>query len=145
MAKVLQITFDCADPLGLGEFWCEVLGYVRESPPEAETWEEQLRLWKVPESEWNSRNAIIDPEGASPRIYFQRVPEGKSAKNRLHLDIRQVPGLTGEERMAAFEQRAAELVAMGAERVQRLDDNPATGDLGIIVMRDPEGNEFCLD
>lgn len=145
MAKVLQITFDCADPLGLGEFWCEVLGYVRESPPEAETWEEQLRLWKVPESEWNSRNAIIDPEGVSPRIYFQRVPEGKSAKNRLHLDIRQAPGLTGEERMAAFEQRAAELVAMGAERVQRFDADPDSFELGFIVMRDPEGNEFCLD
>lgn len=145
MAKVLQVTFDCADPKGLGEFWCEVLGYVRESPPDAETWEEQLVLWGVPESEWNSRNAIVDPDGVGPRIFFQRVPEGKSAKNRVHLDVRQAPDLADAERMEAYEQRAAELVALGARRVQRFDPDPATGEIGFIVMQDPEGNEFCLD
>ena len=145
MARVLQITFDCADPKGLGDFWCEVLEYERENPPDADTWEEQLQLWGVSESEWNSRNAIVDPEGQGPRIFFQRVPEGKSAKNRVHLDVRLAPELRGDERMAAYEQRAAELVALGAERVQRFDPDPQTNEVGFIVMRDPEGNEFCLD
>lgn len=145
MATQLQITFDCADPKGLGEFWCEVLGYEREKPPQAETWEEQLVLWDLPRDEWNAFNAIVDPEGARPRIFFQRVPEGKTAKNRLHLDIRHAPELRGDERMAEYERRAAELVALGAERVQRFDPDPVSNEIGFIVMRDPEGNEFCLD
>jgi hypothetical protein len=77
-------------------------------------------------------------------LFFQKVPEGKTAKNRLHLDVRAAPGLQGDERMAALEAECARLVALGATRVQRYDPAPPM-DAGHIVMADPGGNEFCLD
>ena len=141
----IQITFDAADPLALGEFWAAVLGYERESPPDAATWEEQLTAWGVPEHLWNSRNAIVDPTGRRPRIFIQQVPEPKTAKNRLHLDVRCAPGLTGAEREAALEKEADRVVALGATIVHREPPAPENGEAGWIVCQDPEGNEFCLD
>ena len=141
--REFQLTFDVADPLALGEFWCAALGYVRESPPEKETWEEQLAAWGVPEDQWNSRNAIVDPNGQGPRIFIQQVPEPKIAKNRLHLDVRAAPGLHGDARMAALEAECERLVALGASRDRRVE--PTAIDAGHIVMADPEGNELCLD
>jgi len=77
-----------------------------------------------------------------PRLFFQRVPEGKVVKNRLHLDVRGT-GLVGEERLAALEAECARLVALGAVRVRLL---PADGDNeSCLVMQDIEGNEFDLD
>ncbi|MCG6567796.1 VOC family protein [Tessaracoccus sp. ZS01] len=140
-----QVTFDCADPLALGQFWCEVLGYVREAPPEFDTWEEQLVAWGVPRDQWNSINAIIDPDGVRPRVFFQRVPEGKVVKNRLHLDVRVAPGQVGADRMDVLEAECGRLVDLGARRVRREEPAPDNGDAGWIVMQDPEGNEFCLD
>src|SRR6266851_5388693 len=87
--------------------------------------------------------ACIDPSGAGPRLFFQRVPEGKVVKNRLHLDVRVGTGLVGEERLAALEAECARLVALGAVRVRLLpadDDNESC-----LVMQDIEGNEFDLD
>ncbi len=77
-------------------------------------------------------------------MFFQQVPEGKTAKNRVHLDVRAAPGLEGEERMAALE---AECDAAGrpGRRPGRSGSSPAASSAGHIVMRDPEGNEFCLD
>jgi len=72
------------------------------------------------------------------------VPEGKVAKNRLHLDVRAAPGLEGEERMAALEAECERLTALGASRVRRFEPEPPMSH-GFIVMQDPEGNEFCLD
>ena len=75
------------------------------------------------------------------------VPEGargKTAKNRLHLDVRAAPGLEGDERMAALEDDCARLVALGASRVERHEPDPPLSH-GFLVMADPEGNEFCLD
>ena len=66
----------------------------------------------------------IDPTGAGPRLFFQQVPEGKAAKNRLHLDVRAAPGLEGEERMAALEAECERLVALGATRVERHEPAP---------------------
>lgn len=143
MTREFQVTFDAADPLGLGNFWCEVLGYVRETPPDRDTWDEQLEFWGVPRSEWNSRNVIVDPEGKGPRIFIQRVPEGKLGKNRLHLDVRSFSDLRGDARMEALRAEASRLVALGAETVEEFP--PSDFDIGWIVMRDPEGNEFCLD
>nr|WP_243731723.1 VOC family protein [Nocardioides ochotonae] len=77
-------------------------------------------------------------------MFFQRVPEAKSVKNRIHLDVRAAPGLTGEERMAALEAEAERLVALGARRLERHEPAPPMG-AGHLVMSDPEGNEFCLD
>jgi hypothetical protein len=72
------------------------------------------------------------------------VPEGKTAKNRLHLDVRAAPGLQGDERMAALEAECDRLVALGGIRLQRHEPEPPMS-AGFIVMTDPEGNEFCLD
>ena len=72
------------------------------------------------------------------------MPEGKAAKNRVHLDVRAAPGLQGEERMAALEAESDRLVALGGTRVHRYDPAPPM-DAGHIVMLDPAGNEFCLD
>ena len=143
MIRTFQLTFDAADPLTLGEFWCEVLGYVREAPPNKASWPEQLEFWGVPEEDWNSRNAIVDPVGEGPRIFFQRVPEPKTAKNRLHIDVRVAPELRGEERMGELRALAKRLCRKGA---QVLTEFPPDGvDICFIVMQDPEGNEFCLD
>jgi hypothetical protein len=98
----------------------------------------------VPEEQRNGRSAVEDPDGRGPRLFFQRVPEGKAAKNRVHLDVRAAPGLQGEERMAALEAECDRLVALGAARVHRHEPEPPLG-AGHIVMTDPEGNEFCLD
>ncbi len=84
-----------------------------------------------------------DPDGNGPRLFFQKVPEGKTAKNRVHLDVRAAPGLEAEARMAALEQECERLVPLGATRVQRFE--PEQQGAGHIVMQDPEGNEFCLD
>jgi hypothetical protein len=125
--KQFQVTFDCAEPERVARFWCEVLGYVVPPPSESQ----------------DSWSACVDPSGVGPRLYFQRVPEGKVVKNRLHLDVRVGTGLVGEERLATLEAECARLVALGAVRVRLLvadEDNESC-----MVMQDIEGNEFCLD
>jgi hypothetical protein len=81
-----------------------------------------------------SIGAIVDPDRVGPRILFLRVPEQKSVKNRLHLDIR--AGRTDGEKDA----KIAELTAVGASEIRRVDEN---GDWW-MVLADPEGNEFCV-
>jgi hypothetical protein len=144
MAREVQVTFDCADPGALATFWAEVLGYRLDEPPEGfATWDEALDAWGVPPELRNSRSAVHHPEGKGPRLFFQQVPEGKTVKNRVHLDVRAAPGLDAEDRMAALEAECERLVALGASRFRRIE--PTAMDAGIIVMQDPEGNEFCLD
>ncbi|WP_125777758.1 VOC family protein [Antribacter gilvus] len=121
MASVrqVQVTFDCAEPERVARFWSEALGYVQDEA------------------------SASDPTGVGPRLYFQRVPEGKVVKNRVHLDVRVGTGLVGEERVAALEAECARLVALGAVRVRLLladEENESC-----LVMQDVEGNEFCLD
>jgi hypothetical protein len=145
MARDVQITFDCADPAGLAAFWAEALGYRVQDPPAGfDSWDQALEAMGVPPEHRNDASAVIDPDGAGPRLFFQRVPEGKQAKNRVHLDVRAAPGATGDERMAALEAEAERLVGRGATRVRRHEPGPPM-DAGHIVMADPEGNEFCLD
>ncbi len=98
----------------------------------------------MPPEERNSRSAALPLDGNGPRLFFQRVPEGKTAKNRLHLDVRAAPGLEGDARMAALEAEAERLGALGASRVRRFEPGQEMS-AGFIVMTDPEGNEFCLD
>lgn len=127
--RTVQVTFDCAHPRALAEFWKAVLGYV--DPPGAED--------EPDDGDW----AVQDPHGVGPRLFFQRVPEGKTVKNRLHLDVRVGTGLTGDERLAALEAEADRLEPLGARRVQLLladEENESC-----LVMQDVEGNEFCLD
>ena len=144
MTREIQVTFDCADPGTLAEFWAQALGGVIPPPPEGfSTWDDFLAARGVPAERRNDASAVEDPEGRTPRIFFQRVPEGKVVKNRVHLDVRAAPGLEGEDRMAALEAAADALVAIGAVRVERFE--PGGLGAGHLVMRDPEGNEFCLD
>lgn len=121
-----------------------VLGYrLQEPPPAFDSWEQALEAMGVPPEHRNDASALVDPEGKPPRVFFQRVPERKTAKNRVHLDVRAAPGLEGEARMAALEAEAERLVALGATRVARHEPAPPM-DGGHLVMHDPEGNEFCL-
>jgi catechol 2,3-dioxygenase-like lactoylglutathione lyase family enzyme len=153
VSRHIQITFDAHDPQALSSFWRDVLGYVHPGPPGIElpegadplaAWDDFLARIGVPKEQRNTRSAIEDPAGHGPRVFFQQVPEGKVAKNRVHLDVRAAPGLAGAERMAALEAECDRLVALGAKRVRRDEPAPPMG-AGLIVMTDPEGNEFCLD
>ena len=140
--KPFQVTFDCADPERVARFWCAVLGYVVPPPPPGfASWDEFDR--SLPPARQGSAFACVDPTGVGPRLYFQRVPEGKAVKNRLHLDVRVGTGLVGDERLAVLEAESARLVALGAVRVRLMR---ADGfDESCQVMQDVEGNEFCLD
>jgi hypothetical protein len=140
--KQVQVTFDCAEPERVARFWCEVLGYVVPPPPEGfASWDEVNRT--LPAEQQGSKFACVDPSGVGPRLFFQRVPEGKVVKNRVHLDVRTATGLVGDERVAVLEAECARLVALGGARVRLLR---ADGfDESCLVMQDVEGNEFCLD
>ncbi|HET8958861.1 VOC family protein [Nocardioides sp.] len=140
--REFQVTFDCAEPERVGRFWCEVLGYVVPPAPEGfATWEEFDR--SQPPEEQGSWFACVDPSGEGPRLYFQRVPEGKVVKNRVHLDVRVGTGLVGEERLAVLQAEGARLETLGARRVllQLADEENES----CLTMQDIEGNEFCLD
>ena len=112
MATGVQVTFDCAHPLKQARFWSEALHYRLPEPTGDDDWA-----------------AIEDPDGAGPRFYFQRVPEGKVAKNRMHLDL----NVGGEPGVS--------LEVLGAS-----DDRGAIEQDGEywVRMNDPEGNEFCV-
>jgi hypothetical protein len=137
-----QVTFDCAEPERLALFWCEVLGYVVPPSPRG------FASWAafdaaLPPEQQGSAYACVDPDGVGPRLFFQRVPEGKVVKNRVHLDVRVGTGLVGEERLAALEAACARLLPLGASRVRLLVADGVNE--SCLVMQDPEGNEFCLD
>jgi predicted enzyme related to lactoylglutathione lyase len=133
MATPVQVTFDAARPHDLGAFWCAVLGYVEQPPPPGfDTWDDALDAFGIDRSDPDRAYAIVDPDGAGPRVFFQKVPEGKTAKNRAHLDVN-----VGADAMHA---RAEELVKLGGEILGEFDEPGGHW----ITMRDPEGNEFCL-
>jgi hypothetical protein len=139
MSKRVQVTFDAADPHALGAWWAELLGYEVEDGHDFITGLIDAGL--VTESDvvridgrlrFADAVAASDPGGTGPRLYFQRVPEGKAAKNRVHLDVPAAP----EDLDAAVDR----LVSTGATLV----DHGTQGDHRWAVMQDPEGNEFCL-
>jgi hypothetical protein len=140
--RQFQVTFDCADPERVARFWCEVLGYVVPPPPEGfATWGDFDRsLPSEHQGEWFACN---DPSGTGPRLFFQRVPEGKTVKNRVHLDVRVGTGLVGDERLATLEAECKRLIALGAVHVRTLYADEINE--SCIVMQDIEGNEFDLD
>jgi hypothetical protein len=91
-ARQFQVTFDCAVPERVARFWCDVLGYVVPPPPEGfADWNDFDQA--LPAEKQGSAYACVDPAGVGPRLYFQRVPEGKTVKNRVHLDVRVGTGL----------------------------------------------------
>lgn len=143
MATQLQVVIDCADPAKLAPFWAEALGYQVQDPPTGfSSWEDFLRAQGVPESEWGSASAVVDPQGNGPRLFFQRVPEPKTVKNRVHLDLN-VGGGAGTplaERVERVRAEVARLQRAGAGQVREAQE---WGEFH-VVMQDPEGNEFCV-
>ena len=106
-----QVTFDAGDPEGLGRFWGQVLGYIEQPPPTGyASWAAYLDSIDVPADQRDSMYAVVDPDGRLPRLLFQRVPEGKTAKNRVHLDVNVGAGLEGDSRREAV-RRARGLFA----------------------------------
>lgn len=141
MATGIQVVFDCADPAGLAAFWAEALHYKLQDPPEGfDSWQAWLKSMGIPESEWNSASAIVDPDGVAPRIYFQRVPEGKTVKNRVHLDLNVSGprGTTLDERRRRVDAEVDRLVKLGARKSKAMEER---GEYW-VNMFDPEGNEF---
>jgi Glyoxalase-like domain len=87
MATGIQVVFDCADPDSLARFWAEAIGYKLQDPPTGYgSWEHWAREQGIPQERWNDASAV-DPDNRGPRLYFQRVPEAKTTKNRVHLDL----------------------------------------------------------
>lgn len=139
----MQVVIDCANPPELAKFWAEALGYVEQPPPAGyDSWEQFAERIGIPPEEWDRLGAVVDPDGSKPRILFQKVPETKTVKNRVHLDIDVAPETApgSDERKAAAWARSEQLTAWGARLVREVDE-PAGW---CLVMTDPEDNEFCL-
>jgi hypothetical protein len=144
-----QITIDCKDPAVLVAFWIDALDYVAKPAPAGfTTWNDWYLSVGVPEDELDlsgdGADRIEDPTGAGPGIWFQVVPESKTVKNRLHLDLlvgggRSVPL---DQRRARVDQKVADLTGLGAT-IQRVQDDE-TNDFYAVTLQDPEGNEFCV-
>jgi hypothetical protein len=141
MTTGFQVSFDAHDPKRLALFWAEVLGYVEQPPPDGfETWDAFLDSINWPADQRDTAYAVVDPGKRLPRLYFQKVPEGKAAKNRVHLDVNVGAGMSPEQQRIAVRERADALVALGATELRAADEN---GEFW-IVLQDIEGNEFCL-
>lgn len=127
MATTWTLGCDAADPPSLARFWALALGYVVE-----------------PGFDEPDNTSIVDPDGVGPAIGFLKVPEPKTAKNRVHVDIRpageQPVGADVRERL--IREKAAVLVGAGATWVR--EERYEEGAFGHVVMLDPEGNEFCV-
>ncbi|MFC3996611.1 VOC family protein [Nocardiopsis sediminis] len=135
------MTFDARDPEALGRFWAELLGYRPDPPPEGfDTWDAALDAFGVPPERRDSAFAVSDPDGAGPRLFLQKVPEPKTEKNRVHLDVNVAAGLARDERRVRVAEHVQRALRLGATHVREVDEP-----LGYaVVMLDPEGNEFCL-
>ena len=142
MAYEFQVTLDCADPHTLADWWAETLGWEVEPSDEAFI-RQMVSAGYATESEtkryegvlvWREGAAIRHPEGLerAPRLLFQLVPEPKSVKNRMHLDLR-----IGTDDV---ETVTAGLVARGAKFLHNGRQGPHTW----VTLADPEGNEFCV-
>ena len=126
----LQITFDCLDPARAGTFWAAALAY---PAPDVEGWHNFLRSQGRSEEDLNATFAIEDPAGVRPRMFFQRVPEPKSVKNRVHLDLA-APAAGRSDRAEEIDAFVQRLTALGAHRLRAVKE-----DGYFVVMADPEG------
>src|SRR4051812_42709932 len=118
MATAIQVTFDCVDPDRLARFWAAALRYQLEDPPDGfATWRDYWRSRGLPDSElYDGTDSVVDPDGVGPRIWFQKVPEPKAVKNRVHLDLDAGGGgaVPLEERRVRVTAEAERLEAIGA-------------------------------
>ena len=127
MATLWTLGCDAADPHRLAAFWSLALGYVAE-----------------PGYDEEDGASIVDPDGNGPAIGFLRVPEGKTAKNRMHIDIRVAgePPWDPAGRQRLIHAKVEELVAVGATAMR--SEYYGGEDVDHVLMFDPEGNEFCV-
>ena len=147
MTVSYQLVIDCASPEPLAHFWAEALHYVIEPPPSGfDSWDDFYRSIGVRKEELGiGADSIADPNGEGPRIWFQVVPEQKSIKNRIHIDLHASGGRDTplEARRELVEAEAARLVSLGATR---LHPNVEEGlDHYAVALTDPEGNEFDIN
>jgi hypothetical protein len=143
MVSGFQVTFDANDVPRLVQFWALALGYVEQPPPPGfDNWEEWAASEGIPEEERDAYGALVDPEQNGPRLFFQRVPEQKTAKNRMHLDINvgQDGDVDPDERRRRVDEHVERLVSAGGGVIREFDQRGERW----IVMSDPEGNEFCV-
>jgi hypothetical protein len=140
MATEFQVTIDCASPHELADWWAEALGWTVEPSDEAFI-RRMVEAGHASEEDttthkgvlvWKDGQAITSPDPGRPRVLFQRTADAKTAKNRVHLDLR-----LGEQAQQATVDR---LTAMGATELWRGRQGPHTW----VTMADPEGNEFCV-
>ena len=126
MARLHDVVFDCQHPASLARFWAAALdGYEVAPYDEAEL--ERLRAQGIDSPE-DDVTVLVEQPGVAPRLWFQQVPETKLVKNRVHLDLE-------------CDDASAELVRLERLGAQVLLDRTEDG---LIVMTDPEGNEFCV-
>ena len=138
MAQRVQIAIDCQDPGRLAAFWARVLGYELAKPPAGyDSWAEHSR--KQADEPGEAWIKIVDSNGSGPTLLFHRVPESKTVKNRVHLDVRAPDDGSGsrEQQVAEF---IANVVAWGGSKMRDVTDDAGY----FAVMQDPEGNEFCI-
>jgi hypothetical protein len=143
MATGMQIVFACEDPNALASFWRLALGYVEEPPPEGyASWDEFAAAMDLPPDIGQDIASAIDPDGVGPRLFFERAPEPKAHRNRVHLDIN--IGESGQlplpERKPKVDALAKTLLDAGATQVKVVE----RGDEYFIEMLDPEDNDFCI-
>lgn len=141
MAYTFQVTFDCSEPHSLADWWAEALGWEVERSDESFIQSMIAQGFASHDDTtthrgglvWKAGAAIVHPAGsdAAPRVLFQLVPEPKTVKNRIHLDIR-----LGDDVEAVVEQ----WLSSGATLLHRGRQGPHTW----VTLADPEGNELCL-
>jgi hypothetical protein len=120
-SKFTELAIDCADPNGLARFWCSVLDYEVHDEDDG-----IVTIGPPMEGETGNRRGPVPP-----MLTFAHVPEGKTVKNRLHLDVNPTDREQGEE--------VRRLVGLGARHAA-----VGQGDESWVVLADPEGNEFCV-
>jgi len=147
MAVSYELVIDCTSPEPLARFWAEALRYVIAPPPPGfDSWDDWYRSIGVAEGELGiGADRIEDPNGEGPRIWFQVVPEKKSIKNRIHIDVNTSAGRGSpfETRREQVEAEAARLVSLGATRLHTNDEEGL--DHYAVALIDPEGNEFDIN
>jgi hypothetical protein len=140
MAFDFQVAIDCSAPHELADWWAESLGWQVE-PQDESFILRTVQAGAASEADttrhrgalvWKDGAAMTSPEPGRPRVLFQRVPEPKTGKNRLHFDVR-----VGPERREA---EIARLLALGATELWRGSQGPYEW----ATLADPEGNEFCV-
>lgn len=138
MLTRVDLTLDCANPKALAAFWRTAAGYVDEPPPSPfTTREDWLAQFADEDDDGMGAAWLHDPTGVAPRLCLLQVPEPKTAKNRLHLDLRVSGSGTPEEKWSSVTDQVARLTEAGGVVVYMFTGHH-------VVMTDPEGNEFCV-